>query len=114
VDRANAETSAGKRSQTQSRAEAAAAVTIAVAYEGSPPEMLLALDQVLDVFSRLPDPSPERWLNLLSAVQLNLFRAITNWNNVDHRSVVVNQLRDKLLCDLAMLDLPDAQVMGHG
>ena len=78
----------------------------------SPPELMRALDIVLDTFARIPDRTPVRYMDLCELVLLNIFSAIT-WDNVEQRTAVAGQLHARLIRDLASNDLPDSEVAGH-
>lgn len=78
----------------------------------SPPELMRALDIVLDTFARIPDRTPMRWMDLCELVLLNIFSAIT-WDSVEQRTVVAGQLYDRLIRDLAAHGLPDSEIAGH-
>jgi hypothetical protein len=78
-----------------------------------PPEMMQALFQVMDIFRRLPEPSMEKYMMLLSLVMVNAIGALIEWPSTADRNTVVAKLVRKLWADLRQIDDPNAGVEGH-
>jgi hypothetical protein len=79
----------------------------------SSPEMLRACDLILDTFHRLPEPTPERYFQLLSLLLANIIGGQINWDCVERRDWAITELFQKLERDLLQLTDPNAGVQGH-
>ena len=78
----------------------------------SEPEMMRALEQVMDVFCHVLDATPEKYVRLLSLVNLNVLGHL-DWIDADQRTMAVLELFAKLLKDLGQLDRPDIGIAGN-
>jgi hypothetical protein len=80
----------------------------------SSPEMLRACDLILDTFRRLPEPSAEKYFQLLSLILGNVVGGQITWDCTERRDMAIGELFDKLQRDLLQLSSPDVGVAGHG
>jgi hypothetical protein len=80
-------------------------------------ELVTALHAVLTVFSKLPNPTPWRWLSLLENIILNVAGpAGIAWPCIEARSAAIDTLFQDLRRELAKLDFEQdhPQIAGHG
>jgi hypothetical protein len=80
----------------------------------TPPELLHACDQILDVFQRLPNPTPERYFILLRLVLGNVIGGQITWDSTERRGWAMAELFERLEKDMRTLGDPNAGVQGHG
>jgi hypothetical protein len=81
--------------------------------DGDTPERRQALHDILDIIANASQ-TPFDMLDTAELILVNVFHQIQSWESTDQRTFVLNQLRDRVVRDLAAIDMAEhGDVAGH-